>query len=346
MGNVAIVVVWVNYCEVFVNKSEAKWGSILIALVGLWVPAIVNLAGLKNFAAFQVVTTILKFIPLVFFAFIGIFWLTSADFTSGSVPNGTSVLGAISAGAPIALFSYLGLEAASVAAGKVKDPERNVSRATILGTLGCAVVYVLSPINPPFPPQIGNGGCSKGPPSHAREECPEWHGSTSTPRSANSSRSSCTGRASNCPGSPRRTSTGCLFDDVMWAQRAREEHDAFARSCATRASWSTCSAELFTEALDQPGAREFLQDKFVDGDAVRPDARGEAADELVASAPAGRLAEALIGGVLRRDLTSTRDPAFSGPTSGRVTSSCHRCPTTCSSGTTPPGCTTGCRSTR
>ena len=44
MGNVAIVVVWVNYCEVFVNKSEAKWGSILIALVGLWVPAVVNLA--------------------------------------------------------------------------------------------------------------------------------------------------------------------------------------------------------------------------------------------------------------------------------------------------------------
>ena len=144
MGNVAIVVVWVNYCEVFVNKSEAKWASILIALVGLWVPAVVNLAGVKNFAAFQVVTTILKFIPLLFFACIGILWLTSADFTSGSVPNGTSVLGAISAGASIALFSYLGLEAASVAAGKVKNPERNVSRATILGTLGCAVVYVLS----------------------------------------------------------------------------------------------------------------------------------------------------------------------------------------------------------
>jgi APA family basic amino acid/polyamine antiporter len=44
----------------------------------------------------------------------------------------------------IALFSYIGLETASVAAGKVRDPERNVPRATLLGTLATAVVYMLS----------------------------------------------------------------------------------------------------------------------------------------------------------------------------------------------------------
>jgi len=44
----------------------------------------------------------------------------------------------------IALFSYLGVEAASVAAGKVRDPDRNVPRATVLGTLATAVVYMLS----------------------------------------------------------------------------------------------------------------------------------------------------------------------------------------------------------
>jgi APA family basic amino acid/polyamine antiporter len=44
----------------------------------------------------------------------------------------------------IALFSYIGVETASVAAGKVRDPDRNVPRATILGTLTTAVVYMLS----------------------------------------------------------------------------------------------------------------------------------------------------------------------------------------------------------
>jgi APA family basic amino acid/polyamine antiporter len=44
----------------------------------------------------------------------------------------------------IALFSYLGIETASVAAGKVKDPDRNIPKSTILGTVATAVVYMLS----------------------------------------------------------------------------------------------------------------------------------------------------------------------------------------------------------
>ena len=44
----------------------------------------------------------------------------------------------------IALFSYLGVETAAVAAAKVRDPDRNMPRATILGTLATAVVYMLS----------------------------------------------------------------------------------------------------------------------------------------------------------------------------------------------------------
>ena len=44
----------------------------------------------------------------------------------------------------IALFSYLGVECAAVAAAKVRDPDRNVPRATILGTIATAIVYMLS----------------------------------------------------------------------------------------------------------------------------------------------------------------------------------------------------------
>ena len=44
----------------------------------------------------------------------------------------------------ICLFSYLGVETAAVAAGKVRNPERNVPKSTIYGTLASAVVYMLS----------------------------------------------------------------------------------------------------------------------------------------------------------------------------------------------------------
>ncbi|CCQ13541.1 Arginine/agmatine antiporter [Rhodococcus sp. AW25M09] len=144
-GNAAIVVAWVGYVEVFVNTDHAKLWSIAIALAGLWIPAVVNLSGIRNMAITQIVSTIMKFVPLLFMATVGLLFVKSANFGAFNA-SGTSVAGAISAASAIALFSYLGIETASVVAGRVRDPERNVARATVLGTLGCAVVYILGTV--------------------------------------------------------------------------------------------------------------------------------------------------------------------------------------------------------
>jgi APA family basic amino acid/polyamine antiporter len=144
-GNAAIVVAWVGYVEVFWNTGHEVGWSVVIALAGLWLPALVNLAGLRSIAAFEVVTTVLKFIPLLFMATVGLLFVDTANFGDFNA-SGTSWLGAISAAGAIALFSYLGIETASVAAGRVRDPERNVGRATVLGTLACAAVYLLGTV--------------------------------------------------------------------------------------------------------------------------------------------------------------------------------------------------------
>ncbi|MFD0273661.1 amino acid permease [Kitasatospora sp. NPDC127111] len=141
-GNAAIAVAWVGYVEVFVNKGHHTWGSVAIALVGLWVPAAVNLAGVRSMGVFQVVTTALKFLPLAFMATAGLLFVKSGNLGAFNA-SGTSALGAVSAAGAIALFSYIGLETASVAAGRVRDPRRNVPRATVYGTLACAVIYLL-----------------------------------------------------------------------------------------------------------------------------------------------------------------------------------------------------------
>ncbi|MGW2643257.1 APC family permease [Streptomyces sp. NPDC001348] len=141
-GNAAIVVAWVGYVEVFVNTGHHKWVSVLLALVGLWIPAAINLTGVRNMGAFQVITTVLKFVPLVFMATVGLLFIDAHNFGPFNA-GGQSALGAISAAGAIALFSYLGLEAASVVAGRVREPERNVPRATVYGTLICAVIYIL-----------------------------------------------------------------------------------------------------------------------------------------------------------------------------------------------------------
>jgi APA family basic amino acid/polyamine antiporter len=142
-GNAAIAVGWVLYVEEFVNKGGNKLGSIVLVLIGLWVPAVINLTGVKNMGSVQVITTILKFIALAFVSTVGFFYVSSANYSPWNI-SGQSAISAIGGGMAIALFSYLGVETAAVAAGKVRNPDRNVPRATVLGTLATAAVYLLS----------------------------------------------------------------------------------------------------------------------------------------------------------------------------------------------------------
>jgi APA family basic amino acid/polyamine antiporter len=142
-GNAAIAVGWVFYVQHFVNQDSAKWGSILIALAGLWIPAAINLTGVRNLSVFQVFTTVTKFVPLLFMATVGLLFIDAGNFTPWNTSGDTS-LSAIGGAAAICLFSYLGVEAAAVTAAKVRNPERNVPRSTLGGTVVSAVVYLLS----------------------------------------------------------------------------------------------------------------------------------------------------------------------------------------------------------
>ena len=85
----------------------------------------------------------IKFVVLAFMATVGLFYISTANFTPWNV-SGESTVTAIGGGMAIALFSYLGVETAAVAAAKVRNPDRNIPRATAPGTIATAIVYMLS----------------------------------------------------------------------------------------------------------------------------------------------------------------------------------------------------------
>ena len=125
------------------TRTATSSGPIVLALIGLWIPAAINLSGVKNMGAVQLWTSVLKFIPLVFMSTVGLFFISTANFHPWNV-SGDSNVAAIGGAMALCLFSYLGVETAAVAAAKVRNPDSNVPRATIVGTLGTAVVYLLS----------------------------------------------------------------------------------------------------------------------------------------------------------------------------------------------------------
>ena len=142
-GNAAIVASWVFYVDALFSishpSSMTNWS---IALLGLWVPAAVNLAGVRQMAWFQNVTVVLKFLPLLFVGVVGWFFVSSANFGPFNASGG-SLWTAIGIAAGVAVFSFIGVECAAITAKRVKDPRKNVGRASVLGTAACAILYLL-----------------------------------------------------------------------------------------------------------------------------------------------------------------------------------------------------------
>jgi basic amino acid/polyamine antiporter, APA family len=141
-GNAAIVASWVFYVNALFGWGDpsgmANWG---IALVGLWFPAVVNLAGIRQMAWFQNLTVVLKFLPLLFVGVVGWFFVDTANFGAFNASGG-SLYDAIGIAAGVALFSFIGVEAAAITARRVRNPRRNVGRAALLGTSAAAILYL------------------------------------------------------------------------------------------------------------------------------------------------------------------------------------------------------------
>jgi arginine deiminase len=92
-----------------------------------------------------------------------------------------------------------------------------------------------------------------------------------------------------------------LFDDVMWAQRAREEHDSFVTKLRDKGVVVHQFGTLLAEVLDTAEGRDFVLDRTTNEHTVGPQLV-EPLRELLESLDGAALAESLVGGVLKSDL--------------------------------------------
>ncbi len=115
----------------------------LVALVLIWVFVGVCLLGTRTGGGVQVVTTVLKLLPMVVIIGLGV-WVLFSDpgAYTRHAPSTPISLKDLMAASTVGLFAMLGIECATVPAGRVKDPEKTIPRATIAGTFVTAAVYL------------------------------------------------------------------------------------------------------------------------------------------------------------------------------------------------------------
>ena len=143
IGNSAIAVALSGYLGVFFPVlNEDRVLSFFVSAGTLWILTIINIIGVRWAGITQLITSILKFTPLILISVVGLFCIHPSfipHFNTTTQSNAAALSGA----ATLTFWAFVGLESATVPAEDVINPKRNIPRATIIGTLIAAVIYII-----------------------------------------------------------------------------------------------------------------------------------------------------------------------------------------------------------
>ncbi len=120
--------------------------AVAMGLITIWLLIYINSRGIRAAGFVQVTTTILKLVPLIAVAVAGLFFIHVQNFKPFNT-SGASAFQAISTTAAMAMFSFIGIECATIPAGEVEDSGKTVSRATMLGLGISTLVFILGSVS-------------------------------------------------------------------------------------------------------------------------------------------------------------------------------------------------------
>jgi putrescine:ornithine antiporter len=145
IGNVAIGISAVGYLTPFFPWLGSGAIPLFVGAVGLiWLTTLANFGGPSITGQIGAITVWGVIIPVAGLSIIGWFWFDPAVLSAAWNPNNLAISDAITQSIPLTLWAFLGMESAAQNSDAVDNPKRNVPLACLFGTLGAAVVYVLS----------------------------------------------------------------------------------------------------------------------------------------------------------------------------------------------------------
>ena len=143
VGNAAIATGAVSYLTPMLPWIASVPGASAAVTLGvLWLLTLVNWYGIQASGWVQSVTTVLKVMPLLAIALLGLFTVRSGNIAAAHIVPLS--LSGTTAAATLTLWALLGLESATIPADKVRDPSRTIPAATLLGTVVTAVICILA----------------------------------------------------------------------------------------------------------------------------------------------------------------------------------------------------------
>ena len=149
---------WISYCS-----ATAVGGIAFVAYLGFFVPALVdtpaagaitalaiiwivtalNISSTKSAGIFQLITTVLKLLPLFLIAGGGVL-IGDVTAIPASNPDNESPVLLISGLVILTMWAFVGVENVTIAADEVIEPEKTIPRALLVGTMTAVAFYIIA----------------------------------------------------------------------------------------------------------------------------------------------------------------------------------------------------------
>ena len=145
VGNVAIAISAVGYLASFMPWLSSTPIATCIGVIALlWLTTVANFGGPSVTGRIGSVSVWGVIIPVGALSLIGWFWFSPEIFGAAWNPKGLSLLEGMGSSISLTLWAFLGMESAAQNSAAVENPKRDVPLACMFGTLGAAVIYILS----------------------------------------------------------------------------------------------------------------------------------------------------------------------------------------------------------
>lgn len=144
IANVAIAISAVGYGTELLGASLSPVQIGLATIGVLWICTVANFGGARITGQISSITVWGVIIPVVGLCIIGWFWFSPTLYVDSWNPHHAPFFSAVGSSIAMTLWAFLGLESACANTDVVENPERNVPIAVLGGTLGAAVIYIVS----------------------------------------------------------------------------------------------------------------------------------------------------------------------------------------------------------
>ena len=138
-----ISIAFVGYLGFFFPQiANSQINALLASLLLIWIIVFLNIRSLENSSKFQLISTLLKLLPLIFIILLG-----ASNFNVNNLPelnpSNLHPISLIATVTTLVMWSFIGIETATVPADNVINPQETIPKVLIASVITILVLYIL-----------------------------------------------------------------------------------------------------------------------------------------------------------------------------------------------------------